>query len=95
VSESGELQACLAGLLRAEEPFVAPLDGPEPVDEIPGGEAAGPAVAVRVQQVGAHAAELVHLHRVPRRPRGTQAASMKAATASSISSMRPSGPGVR
>src|SRR5438128_666732 len=59
----------LASLLRAKEPLISTLDGAKAVNEIERGEAAEAAVPVRVQQVCAHAAEFIHLHRIAGCPR--------------------------
>src|SRR5438128_2339372 len=59
----------LRGLLRAEDPILSPLDGPEAINEIARGEAPKTAVPIRIQKISAHTAEFVHLHCITgRRP---------------------------
>src|SRR5258706_252689 len=59
----------LATLLRAKDPIIASLDRAEAINEIACGKAAETAVPVLVQEVRAHSAEFIHLHRISRCPR--------------------------
>src|SRR4030095_8764005 len=59
----------LTGLLCAENPIIALLNGAEAINEIARGEATETAMPVPVQEVSAHTAEFVHLHRITWRPR--------------------------